>query len=444
MSDNAPDVVAVSPGTGARVIGFWGCWALSVGTMIGSGIFMLPVVLAPYGLLSFGGWLLTAAGSIAIALVIARLAGRTKRSGGLQVYSQDAFGSLTGFLVAWIYWAGCWIATPTVAIAFVGYLTVLVPGLSAEPGYQALIALGVIWALTFVSIRGVRNASFVQLAMTVLKLIPLLAIIGLALFAGRSENLPPLNPTPKSSLDVLSITALLTMWAFLGLEYGAIPAADVKDAQRTGPRAVVIATISVAIIYIASTTAVMVLVPADVLIKSTSPFADAARGMGSWGPVLVTLGALVSTAGSMNGNIFITGQLPMAAAFDGVAPKFLGGLNKQGAPALSLILGSVLASVLLLMNYSRGLVGAFTFLLMMSTLASLGPYLICALAELKQSWRNARSWAVVAVAAGVYSVFAIIGSGWEVMLWSILLTVAGLPIYLVMVRRRAAALAQAA
>jgi len=380
--------------------------------------------------------LLTAAGSIAIALVLGRLAGRTLRTGGMQVYAQDAFGNLTGFLVAWSYWIGCWIASAAMAIAFVGYFTVLVPDLSNQPANQALVALGVIWALTAVSIRGVKEAGFVQLVMTLLKLIPLLLIIGLAAAAGKTEYVPPVNPSGGSPLAVLSVTVTLTMYALLGMECGVTPAGNIKDPTRTIPRAVVIGTITVAVIYIASTAAVMLLVPADVLAKSTSPFADAARGLGDWGPVVITLGALVSVCGSLNGNIFITGQLPMAAALDGLAPRFLARLNNGDAPWVSLVIGSVLASVVLLANYSRGLVGAFTFLLTMTTLAILGPYLICALAELKHSWKSARSWAVVAVFATAYSVFAIVGSGWEAIIWGGVLLLAGVPIHLLMQRVR--------
>jgi len=417
-----------------KLIGFWGCWSLAVGTMIGSGVFMLPVVLAPYGLLSFGGWLLTAAGSIAIALVLGRLAGRTLRTGGMQVYAQDAFGDLTGFLMAWSYWIGSCISSSALAVAFVGYFAVLVPGLSGRPACQALVALAVIWALTAVSIRGVREAGFVQLTMTLLKLIPLLLIIGLAVVAGKPEYVPPVNPSGGSPLGVLSVTVTLTMYAFLGMECGVTPAGNVKDPTRTIPPAVVTGTITVAAIYIASTAAVMFLVPADVLANSTSPFADAARGLGDWGPLVITLGALVAVCGSLNGNIFITGQLPMAAALDGLAPKFLARLNKGDAPWVSLMLGSVLASVVLLANYSRGLVGAFTFLLTMTTLAILAPYLICALAELKHSWKRARSWAVVALFATTYSLFAIFGSGWEAIVWGGVLLIAGVPIHLLMQR----------
>jgi len=410
-------------------IGFWGCWSLVVGIMIGSGIFMLPAVLAPYGLMGFSGWLVTAGGSVLLALVLGRLAHRTTRTGGPIAYAHDAFGDLTGFLVAWGYWASYWIGIPAIAIAFVGYLTVFIPALEGSAVGQAGCGLALIWGLGLISMHGIRDASFVQLVMTVLKLIPIFLVIGIGFFTGDVANLPEANPSGGSFLSVLAITALLTMWAFAGLEAGTVPAGDVRDAARTVPRATIIGTITVAVIYIAATAAVMLVVPAADLVNSTSPFSDAARILGPWGPGLIAVGAMISTAGALNGTILLSGQLPMAVALDGLAPAALGRRNKGGAPQFSLLLSLGLGSILLVANYSRGLVGAFTFLLMMSTVCLLLPLLVSALAELRHSWRSARGWAVIALAAGAYSAFAVLGSGLEVLVWGAVLILAGLPAY---------------
>ncbi|WP_412545230.1 APC family permease [Maricaulis sp. MIT060901] len=410
-------------------LGFWGCWSLTVGVMIGSGIFMLPTVLAPYGMMSMGGWALTAGGSIILALVLGRLAGRTEHSGGPYTYARENFGDLTGFLVVWGHWASYFVAIPAIAIAFVGYLAVFVPGLDGNATGQAVAALVLIWTLTLISIRGVSSAGLVQVMMTLLKLLPLLLIIGAGMAMGSTQNLPALNPSGESLLSVLAATALLTMWAFAGLEAGVIPAGDVENPKKTLPRAVVTGTIFTAVIYVGSTLAVMMLVPSGELVNSTSPFADAARALGSWGGPLVAIGAMIATAGSLNGNIFTAGQLPLAAAQDRLAPAWLGKLNGGHSPQGALILSSVLGSVLLVANYSRGLVGAFTFLLMMSTVCTLAPLLISALAEIKHSWRSARAWAVVALIGALYSTFAIWGSGLEVIGWGIVLLILGLPVY---------------
>jgi APA family basic amino acid/polyamine antiporter len=427
MSDTEAKAAPVAPHE--KAIGFWGCWAFSVGTMIGTGIFMMPAILAPYGGLSFGGWLLTAAGSIAIALSIARLAARTTRTGGMQIYVQDAFGKLPGFLVGWANWVTCVISTPALAIGFVGYLNAVVPGLANAPVYQAVVAVALIWTLTLILACGVKEAGFVQLLLTVLKLSPLVLVIGWGFVGGKAENLPPLNPKGDGTLAVLSATALLTMYAFLGLEVGGMPAGNVVNPTRTIPRAVVVATLTATIVYVLSTAAVMMLVPANLLAASTSPFADAVRGLGAWAPLVVTAGALISCAGSMNGNMFSGAQQSMAAALEGVAPRWLAKLNAGEAPWASLIVSSALSTALLLMNYSRGLVGAFTFLIMMTTLAGLFAYLGCALAELKHSWRSARAWAAVAVIASFYVVFAIFGAGQEPLIWGAVLIALGVPVY---------------
>lgn len=412
-----------------KTIGFWQCWAFSVGTMIGSGIFMMPAVLAPYGGISFGGWLLTAGGSIMIALAIGRLAGRTTRSGGIPVYVDEAIGGLPAFLVTWLYWIGCWTSNAGLAIAFVGYFMVLVPAVGGDTVYQIAVALTVMWTLHLVAMRGTRDSGFVQLLLTVLKLLPLAFIIGLAFFLGKAENLPAFNPTNADPMAALSATALLTMYAFLGLEIGAVPAGNVRDPKRTGPRAVIIATVTAAVVYIAATAAVMALVPSDVLAQSQSPFADAVRGLGEWAPLLITVGALISVTGALNGSIFVTGQVPMAAAHEGQAPRVLGRLNNKEAPWVSLLFCGVLATALLLMNYSRGMIEAYTFVLTMATLTTLVPYLVCGLIELKKSWRSAKGWALVGVIATVYCVFAIWGSGLEALMWCCVLAAGGVPVY---------------
>lgn len=412
-----------------KPLGFWSCWSLTVGCMIGSGIFMLPTVLAPYGLLSFGGWLLACAGAMLVALTLARLAARTTRTGGPYAYVHDAFGDLMGFVNVWGYWTTYWAGIAAVAVAFAGYLTVFFAALDGNPTGQALSALALIWVLTLINIRGLKESSLVQIALTFLKLAPLIAIIALGVVAGDVENMPALNPQQAPILPTLAATALLTMWAFVGLESGAIPAGACVDCERTIPRALIFGTITVTVVYLAATMAVMMLVPADVLVNSTSPFADAARAFGAWGPALIAAGALVATAGTANGLIFVAGQLPMAAALDKLAPRFLSLTSKGGAPYAALLLSSVITSLLLVANYSRGLIGAFTFLIMLSTLGTLVPYLLSALAELRHSWRSARGWAGVALLAAVFSIFAIIGSGREALFWGAVLFASGVPLY---------------
>ena len=415
-------------------MGFWKVWALTTGVMIGSGIFLLPAVLAPYGGLAFAGWLLTSGGAILIALILGRLASRTTRSGGPYAYAHDAFGDLPGFIVGWGYWFSVIFAIAAISVAFASYMGALVPALGRSPLTQAGTAIAIIWVLTAINMRGVGEAAGVQVLMTVLKLAPLLVIIVLGLVAGSADNLPPVNPQDKPVLPALAATALLTMWAFLGIEAGVIPAGDVINPRRTIARAVVFGTLTVTAVYIASTAAVIMLVPPDVLAHATAPFADAAQKLGPLGAPLVSLGALVSTAGSLNGNILLGGQMPMAVALDGLAPRFLARRNRGHAPVFALLLSSGIATILLVFNYTGGLVRGFTFLISMATLATLMPYAVSALADLRFSWKTARGWAMLSLIALVYILVAMIGSGLAVLVWGVPLLAAAVPVYYVLKR----------
>ena len=110
-------------------MGFWKSWAMSVGVMIGSGVFLLPTVLAPFGSISFLGWLVTSSAAIIIALILGRLASRTERTGGFYVYTQEAFGNLAGFLIAWGYWLAIIFSITAISTAFVGYLSAVIPAI---------------------------------------------------------------------------------------------------------------------------------------------------------------------------------------------------------------------------------------------------------------------------------------------------------------------------
>lgn len=419
----------------AKPLGFWSCWSLTVGCMIGSGVFLLPSVLAPYGLLSFGGWVIAGAGSIALALVFGRLASRTRRDGGPYVYAQEAFGDLTGFMMAWCYWVSYWMGIPVVAIAFVGYLGVFIPALNESVVAQAGAALALIATLTFVNIRGLKEMSAVQITMTILKLLPLAVIALLSLYAGDIANLPTFNSSSQPILHSLMAIVLITLWPFTGFEVATLPAGNVKNPERTIPRALIFGMLTVTAVYLGATTAVMLLVPPDVLAHSTAPFSDAARLLGGWGPYFVAAGALIATAGTLNGLIFTCGQMPMAVAIDKLAPSWLATTNKGGSPYLALVLSSVLGSILLIANYTRGLIEAFTFLLMMSTSLSLIYYFVISLAEVRHSWRNARGWVSVALFGCAYSVFAAFGSGVEILTWNVLTMVIAVPLYFLLRRR---------
>lgn len=413
----------------APSMGFWRCWSMTVGCMIGSGIFLMPAVLAPYGTLSIVSWCLTGAGTILLALTLGRLASRTSRIGGPYAYAHEAFGDLPGFLVAWGYWLNVVIAIPAIAFAFSGYLGVLVPVVDESTWLHAASAIAVIWVFTLINIAGVSAASLAQLLTTILKLVPLVIIIGLATFTGERDNVPAFNPGEAPLISALAATTLLTMWSYAAFEAATVPTGDVIDPKRTIPKALVIGTISVAAIYIASTVAVMYLVPTNVLSESTSPFADAALTLGTWGPILIAVGALISTAGALNGNILLTGQIPLAVALDGLAPAWFSRRDQHGAPYDALLVSASLGTGLILFNYAEGLVAAFTHLATLSLVIYMAALAVATLAETRYAWKRARSWFLIAAIAFAYSLFAMFGAGLEAIVSGAILLLLGIPVF---------------
>jgi APA family basic amino acid/polyamine antiporter len=424
----------------ARPIGVWTSIALVMGNMIGSGVFLLPASLAPFGAISLLGWIVSAAGSIFLALVFARLARFHPASGGPYAYTRLAYGDLAGFLVAWGYWISVWCTNAALAVAFVGYLDPFVPSIVHSPPRAALLAVALVWLLTVVNIWGVRSAGRVQVVTTALKILPLV-LIGIAGCASFDASHFAAGGTDVRSIAKgVMATATLTLWAFLGLECATIPAGITVDADRTIPRATIAGTILTAIIYILATVGVMSLIDPSALSRSTAPFADAAQRIGGEGAAaIVALGAAISCFGALNGWVLIVGQIPLAVANDGLFPKVFAKISSRGTPAVAMTIGACLSTALVAMNYSRNLVDLFTFIILLATLSTLVPYTFCSLAgfivrrrDRSFPWSTGAS--VVASLAFAYALFAIGGAGAEVVFWGFLLMMAGLPVYAAIAR----------
>ncbi|MEP6390510.1 MAG: amino acid permease [Halioglobus sp.] len=428
----------------AKSLGFWRCWALVVGSMIGNGIFMLPAVLAPYGSLSLLGWVCSGAGTLLIAFTFGRLARRLPKLGGPYAYVQSTFGDAPGFIVGWGHWISYFVASAAAAVAFVGYLGFFFPALSDSAMLSALIGVGVIWLMTGINISGVQSAGVIQLVTTLLKLLPLFAVAGGGFLLADVTDVPATNPDNESFPTLIAGLVMITMWAYVGIENVTIPADDVIEPRKTIPRALVVGAISATVVYVIATMGVMALVPQAQLVESTSPFADAAvRVVGDWGASVVAVGALISIVGALNGNILATGMLGRAIALDALFPKRFEKLNSAGAPVSSLIVSSILASLFIGMNYTRGLVAAFEMLILLSTLTTLLPYALAALAEIVLQYRDksqgidvSRLGFAVAIGALLFSLFAIVGSGLEIAAYGCLLLLAGIPVYLLTAKRR--------
>ena len=419
-----------------RVIGFWKGWSIAVGCAIGSGIFMMPTMLAPYGLLGFGGWLVAGAGSILVALTMARLVKRIPKTGGPYVYVNEGLGSFSGFIIAWTYWVACVSAIAGISIAFVGYLGFFLPQIANSQINALLASLLLIWIIVFLNIRSLENSSKFQLISTLLKLLPLIFIILLGASNFNVNNLPELNPGNLHPISLIATVTTLVMWSFIGIETATVPADNVINPQETIPKVLIASVITILVLYILVSIAIAALVPASELLNSSAPFALAAsKILGVTGGTIVSLGALISTLGSLNANTLTAGNLSLAAARDGLLPSKFVILSKNGTPIFTYLLTGAFVSILLILNYTKGVVNAFVFMAMLSTLSTLLAYAFCAIAEFKFSRadkKNLQRNNALLISCGtfLYAFFAIWGAGIEMIIYSIILILIGTPIYL--------------
>ncbi|MDG2052436.1 MAG: amino acid permease [Flavobacteriaceae bacterium] len=426
--------------TKSQKIGLLTTTSLVVGNMIGVGVFVLPAVLSNYGSVSLLGWLFTATGALILAKIFSNFSKIVvSKSGGPYLYSKAGFGDFIGFLVAWGYWIACWVGNGAFAIAIIGAASFFIPELASNSVLSVSLGLVLIWIFTWINSRGINESGKIQVITTILKILPLLFVIIVGIFFFKFDNFPEFNLTGKSNFSAISSVATLTLYAFLGIECATIPAGNIKNPEKTIPRATMLGTIIVIILYILGTVVLFGILPLDVLQNSPAPFAEAAKIIGGdYGGYFVAVGVLISGIGVLNGWVLITGQISMATAKDHLFPDFFKKENKNGAPVNGLIIGGVLSSIVMLMNYSETLVKQFEVIVQLTVLVILLPYLFTAASYalvVIEKRLHTKSWIktfVLSALGFTYSLWAIYGSGSETVFYGFLLMLIGIPVYIYM------------
>ena len=426
--------------TKSQKIGLLTTTSLVVGNMIGVGIFVLPAVLSSYGSISLLGWIFTATGALILAKIFSNFSRIiVSKSGGPYIYSKAGFGDFIGFLVAWGYWIACWVGNGAIAIAIIGAASFFIPELATNSILSVSLGLALIWIFTWINARGIKDSGKIQLVTTIFKILPLLFVIIVGLFFFEFDNFPAFNLTGESNFSAISAVATLTLYAFLGIECATIPAGNIENPDKTIPRATMLGTIIVTILYILGTVVLFGVLPLDILQNSPAPFAEAAKIIGgNYGGYFVAVGVLISGIGVLNGWILITGQISMATAKDDLFPDFFKKENKNGAPVNGFIIGGVLSSVVMLMNYAEGLVEQFEFIVQLTVLVILMPYLFTAASYaliVIEKKLHTKSWIktfILSALGFAYSLWAIYGSGYETVFYGFLLILIGIPVYIYM------------
>jgi basic amino acid/polyamine antiporter, APA family len=425
-----------------RSLGIAACTAIVVGNMVGSGFYLSPSAVAPYGSIAILVWALMGGGAICLGLTFAKLARLRPETGGPYAYTRIAYGDFPGFLIAWVYWISIWASLPVIAVAFAGAILDMFPGLHSRM-MAAVLTLGAIWAVVLINLRGVKEAGFFAELMTYSKLIPFGAVAIIGLFYVDPSHFSTFNASGKPLFSATAALAPLTMFAYLGLESATVPAGDVKDPERTIPRSTILGIVTATLLYVLGTIAVMGIVPREQLVKSVAPFSDAAQIIwGPWGATAISIAVILSSIGALNGWTLLMGQVPMAAARDGLFPSIFSRMSQQGVPAIGIMLSATLATILVIIQAAgtSGFQSFYSLVVGLSTMAAVIPYAFCAMATGLIAAHGASAMAprlpIIEIIAFIFAVFTLYGCGAEAVLYGVMLLVLGIPVY-VWQRRRA-------
>ena len=416
--------IAKSAEPRSRMLGKWMSAAMVVGTMVGSGIYLLPTTLSPFGPNLVVAFLVTSFGTMCLAFALARLA--AKVPGGPFVYVTEAFGETAAFLTLWSYMVSQWTGVAAVAVATAGALGHVFPAVAAGPGLIA-VALGSIAILLAVNCFGARSAGGLQLMATLIKILPLLAVVVLvAMRLGSGRPLEPLTPVPFGLPPIIAAGALM-LFSLTGFEAAAVAANVTRDSTRTVPLATILGTGFTAILYLIATVAALMLLPSAVAARSGAPFADAiAPTMGNLAGILVALIAAISAFGTGNALLLLGAEVGRTIAGARDLPAVFRRTNRVGAPVGSLAVAAIVAALLVLASSSKNFVAIYVFITLVSTVAALVLYLVCAAAALKL--RVTGRWSIVAIVGVLYGIAMFVGAGLEPTLWGLALAIAGLPV----------------
>jgi len=416
--------LAIPPEPRSRMLGKWMSAAMVVGTMIGSGIYLLPTTLAPYGPNLIWAFALTGAGTMCLAFALARLA--AKIPGGPFAYVTEAFGETTAFVTLWSYVVSQWTGVAAVSVAVAGALGHVFPAVASGPGLIAT-ALASIALLTLVNLGGARSAGWLQVVATLIKIVPLIAVVVLVIArVGGGGAVEPLAPVPISTALVAAAGALM-LFSLTGFEAAAVTATVTRDSTETVPVATIGGTGFTAIIYLLATVCALMLLSSAAAASSSAPFADAiAPILGGGAGAVVAIIAAISAFGTCNALLLFAAEVGRTIARANDLPPVFRRANRFGAPTGSLLVSAGIAALLVLASSSENFVTVYIFITLVSTVAALILYAVCAAAALKL--RVTGRWAFIAVIALAYSVAMFIGAGLEATLWGFALAAAGLPV----------------
>ena len=443
-----------TPAAGAKPSAGLGVWALAaivVSSMIGGGIYSLPQNMAAGA--SAGAvllaWIITGFGVYFIANTFRILSeAKPDLTAGIYMYSREGFGSYAGFTIGWSYWLCQICGNVGYAVITMDALNYFFPPYFAG-GNNLISIIGgslLIWGFNFLVLRGIKQATIINIIGTVGKIVPLILFILIVLFAFHSDKFSfdfwGENMATRAKLGGLSAqvksTMLVTLWAFIGIEGAVVMSKHAKAPQDVG-KATLLGFLGCLAIYV-----MLSLLPFGYMtqaelaaVPNPSTAGILEKIVGSWGAWLMNIGLLISVLSSWLAWTMVTAQIPQAASENGTFPKEFASENKNGAPNVSLWVTSSIMQVFMLLVYFSG--NAWNTMLSITSVMVLPAYLascaylwkICEDHEYPTTAYVRRSTALIsAIIGSLYALWLIYAAGLQYLLMAIIFMALGIPVYI--------------
>jgi APA family basic amino acid/polyamine antiporter len=335
----------------AHALGLTSATGLVIGSVVGTGVFTMPAILAGAGTMSIIVLGVIAGGAMLLALLFGQLTKRVPQSdGGLYAYARHEFGDFAGYLVGWSYWISAWAGNAAIVASWVFYVDALFNLNNPSGLLNWGIALIGLWVPAIVNLVGVHQMAWFQNVTVVLKFLPLLFVGVIGWFFFDKAHFGPFNATGGSLYSGIGIAAGVALFSFIGVEAAAITAKRVTNPRLNVGRASLIGTAASAVLYVLVTAAVMGLVPHDTLVNTGSPFVDAFESMfpgTPWAGTFIAAVAVISGIGALNGWTLIVTESSRAIAQDDLFPRPFAWTDRNGTAWFGIVIGTVLPSLLM-------------------------------------------------------------------------------------------------
>jgi len=382
--------------------------------MIGSGIFLLPAILASVGSGSVIGWLLAAFCAALLAGVYGILATHRPPSEGLIDYPKQALHPIAGFVNWFAYWSACWIGNIAILLAAVGYFLALFSlslGRLAETG----VLIAAIWGIALINLIGPKFLARFSAATLVIGLIPIAAAILIGVMQFDFELFQASwNVSGKPLLEATPPIVLTIFWAFLGLESANAVSNIVKNPQTNVPFAAIVGTLATALVYALASTALFGLIPVEALSQSSAPFADAiAIAVGPIAGMVIAAAAFARTFGCASSWFLVSAEANRTAINHGYLPGFVSRALRTNNRSRDVLMIAVLMTIVSAATISSTLNQQFTLIVDITVLIFLLVYALSSLSlvkfaqsfESKKQKRQAMVFGWLGVAASVAITF---------------------------------------